>query len=464
MEVKIAGFNIDKSLIDQLKGKDVATPETISAAYARISRSDMTVTELRKESLHEVEKARKSNMNIVFEMGHSSIAEHAVFNFDIIGVSRYLTEFIQKSRLVSFTEKSQRYVTLKGDYVVPEELLGSDLKKEFIQVIHLQNELYQKLFEKGKSYLTKNNYSGRKRELEGKAKEDARYVLALATETQMGMTVNARNLAILLRRLDKLNLIEAKTLKENIEDLVKKIAPSLVRYTNCDDYEKKLFGNLPTLEPISTTENLELLGCSENPDEIILSSLLFEKYGYDVYLLMNWAKHLDDAEKEKIFDKIFDKMKSFHTPPRAFELAHFTVQMTMSSSCYAQLKRHRMSTILKADYHPDRGYVIPPFIAELYMNTDIDKVMSKVHELYYKLEEKKKGLGDYILTNGHKTAVIFHANLRELYHFSRLRSDKHSQWEIQQISNNLIEVISKKAPLSGKYLMGKDEFKLQALR
>jgi flavin-dependent thymidylate synthase len=464
MEVKIAGFNIDKSLIDGLKYQEMVTPETISAAYARISRSEKSIGELRKEAMQHVDKARKSNMNIVFEMGHSSIAEHAVFNFDIVGISRYLTEFIQRSRLVSFTEKSQRYVTLKGDYVIPEELLGTDLKKEFIDVIHLQNDLYQKLFEKGKSYLTQNKFSGKQRELEGKAKEDARYVLALATETQMGMTANARNLAILLRRLDKLNLIEATKLREQIEALVKKIAPSLVRYTKADEYEKKLMKSLPKVENISTTDNLELLGCSDNPDEIILASLLFEKYGYDVYLLMNWVKNLSHEEKEKIFDKIFDKMKSFHSVPRSFELAHFTVQMTMSSSCYAQLKRHRMSTILKADYHPDKGYVIPPFIGELYMNTDIEKVMNKVHDLYFKLEDKKKGLGDYILTNGHKTAVIFHANLRELYHFSRLRSDKHAQWEIQQISNNLIEVIRKKAPLSGKFLMGKDEFKLQSLR
>ena len=41
MIVKIAGYNIDKSLIDKLNLPQQATPETISAAYARISRSTM---------------------------------------------------------------------------------------------------------------------------------------------------------------------------------------------------------------------------------------------------------------------------------------------------------------------------------------------------------------------------------------------------------------------------------------
>src|SRR6056297_3169615 len=131
MIIKIAGYNIDQSLIAQIKNQKIATPETISAAYARISRSKKDVTTLREKALEEVEKARQSNDNIIFEMGHSSVAEHAVFNFDLIGVSRYLVETIQKTRLASFTEKSQRYVTLDGDYVVPPEIVGSKLEKDF---------------------------------------------------------------------------------------------------------------------------------------------------------------------------------------------------------------------------------------------------------------------------------------------------------------------------------------------
>ena len=76
MKVSLAGYNIDSSLISNLPNPNVATPEVISAAYARISRSTKSVTELRDIARDEVEKARESNENIIFEMGHSSIAEH----------------------------------------------------------------------------------------------------------------------------------------------------------------------------------------------------------------------------------------------------------------------------------------------------------------------------------------------------------------------------------------------------
>lgn len=458
MKVNIAGYNIDKSLIDSLPNQNIATPETISAAYARISRSQKSVTELREQALGEVEKARSSNDSIIFDMGHSSVAEHAVYNIDLIGVSRYITEFIQRSRLASFTEKSQRYVTLKGDYVIPQEIAGTDLETEFKKIIKKQNELYSSLYKLGKQHLEETGFKGEIRELQGRAKEDARYVLALATKTQMGMTINARSLAVLLRRLDRLDILEAKQLKEAIEVQVKKITPSLIRYTDATDFERKINACLPDIGELSYNDRIELLGHTNHPEESIIATMAFEKTGYDAVLLFNWAKNLTKDEKEGIFRDLFNKMSGHNSTPRAFEVAHFTLQMSMSSSCFGQLKRHRMSTIVRSGYDPKRGYVVPPLLVELKANEQIADVMKEVHKLYYKLEEKKIGLGSYILTNGHKLAVIFQANLRELYHFSRLRSDCHAQWEIREVSHKIDELIRAEVPLAAKFMMGKDQF------
>ena len=88
MEVILAGHNIDYEIIREIAAahpeRQDLTPETVAAAYARISRNPRPVNELRTLARGEVEKARASNRNIVFEMGHSSIAEHAVFNLDVL--------------------------------------------------------------------------------------------------------------------------------------------------------------------------------------------------------------------------------------------------------------------------------------------------------------------------------------------------------------------------------------------
>ena len=84
--------------------------------------------------------------------------------------------------------------------------------------------------------------------------------------------------------------------------------------------------------------------------------------------------------------------------------------------------------------------------------------MKSVNKLYEKLQKTKPGLGNYILTNAHRVNVVFKANLRELYHFSRLRSDKHAQWEIQELSQKIEMLVKDKAPLAASRMMGKDKF------
>ena len=111
------------------------TPETLSAAYARISRDPKHVTELRRAARFSVARARKSNENIIFGLGHASVAEHATFNFDISGISRLASETLQSHRLLSFTEKSQRYITIGEDYVVPPEICGSDFEASFLEFV-----------------------------------------------------------------------------------------------------------------------------------------------------------------------------------------------------------------------------------------------------------------------------------------------------------------------------------------
>ena len=89
---------------------------------------------------------------------------------------------------------------------------------------------------------------------------------------------------------------------------------------------------------------------------------------------------------------------------------------------------------------------------------DIDALNKDVLKMYEKMENVKKGLGDYILMNGHGVDVLLKANLRELYHVSRLRSDSHAQWEIRELSLIMDQLILQESPFAAKYIMGKDQF------
>jgi hypothetical protein len=54
--------------------------------------------------------------------------------------------------------------------------------------------------------------------------------------------------------------------------------------------------------------------------------------------------------------------------------------------------------------------------------------------------------------------VLLKCNARELYHLSRLREDKHAQWDIQKIARKMSELAKEVMPLTMLTIGGKDAY------
>jgi len=481
MKIILAGYNLDTETIREFQKQNAQakhlTPETISAAYARISRSPKSVDELRAIARQEVEKARASNRNIVFEMGHSSVAEHAVFNIDILGVSRLLVEEIEKFRLCSYTEKSQRYVLFKDDFVIPDEIRKAGLEETFVGTIRKQNKFYHELYEKLKPYtFEKHKYLAEDQKtrsiLEGWAKEDARYIIAMATETQLGMTINARNLELMLRRLAAHPLDEAREFSRQLFKATKDTAPSLIRYTEATDYDR-LTRNLlkeavdavlkkkkdengdvfcPQNKPVT------LVYTTHQADEITVASLIHSSSGLSMKQCLQTVSQLNQNDKKKIIKATLRHIKSYDAVLREFEHVDLHFELIVSASCFAQLKRHRMATISSQDYDPLYGVTIPPAIQEIEMEDSFLKIIEHTEAAYRKIAEITPLAASYILTNAHRKRVSMKINARELYHIARLRADRHAQWDIRAVTEEMIALGKKTMPLTLMLVTGKDGF------
>jgi len=454
--------------ISEFLRRDNLTPETVAAAYARISRNPLPVDKLRAISRNEVEKARKSNETIIFDYGHSSIAEHAVFNFDIIGISRFLVEKIQKHRLCSFTEKSQRYVLFKRDYVIPEEIGKSRFLDDYVNLMEIQSELYHKLYE-----LIEPDFRQKYPELPGitvenLAKEDARYIVPLATKTQLGATINARNIEYILRKAFSSNVSEYSQFGNGIYSEVSKVATSLVKHFREKDYVQKVKERIkPFLIEHHTAENndkekefsdVTLVRHTANADDYILSFILAT---FSDESQARWKQQIEGfTEKEKLnlFRDVFQELKSYDSLLREFEMVDFVFELIISASCYAQLKRHRMATLIIHDYNPAFGNTIPDSVRAVSMEKEFNDVVTKTNELYYKIKEMNPDIAPYVLTNSHKRRVYLKTNVRELYHISRLREDESAQWDIRKIAEKIMRLAKEKAPLIMMLACGKDRF------
>jgi len=476
MKVLLAGYNIDTQVMKELRGKRrmaTLTPETISAAYARISRSRKTVDALRAEARQEVGQSRKSNRRIIFEMGHHSVAEHAVFNFDVIGISRRAVEEFENYRLCSYTEKSQRYVTLHGDYVVPEEIKDTPFDSAFQDIIYLQNRRYEELFLELTQYIHEK-YSGRidfmkyPGLLENLAKEDARYILSQATQTQIGATINARNLELMLRRFASHRLEEIRALGGHLYRAVEKIAPSVILFHRANDYDRRTYPELAKyLRKTGASgkrgtgdkeENVELVAYTPNADEKILAAILYRVKRAPYDRCLKAVKDMDLRARLELFRKACQYMELYDVALREFEYADLTFSLTVSAACFGQLKRHRLSTIVSQSYDPDLGITIPESIRAIGKARLFQAAIRKTEDLYAKIEKKLPGIGSYILTNAHRKRVLMKVNLRELYHISRLREDPTAQWDIRQLTNKMCRLAREAAPVTTQLLAGKTDY------
>ena len=146
------------------------------------------------------------------KLGHASTIEHVSFTFGIEGVSRVLTHQLVRHRIASYDQQSQRYVAAHGfQYITPPTIRENPAARaKYDALIEKIRATYDELTELGIP------------------KEDARYVLANATETKILVTMNARsllhffNLRCCLRAQWEIRALANQMLAE-----VKKVAPTL---------------------------------------------------------------------------------------------------------------------------------------------------------------------------------------------------------------------------------------------
>ena len=115
----------------------------------------------------------------VISSGHYSTIEHIQLSFAIRGISRACSHQLVRHRLMSFSQKSQRYVKEieQFKYIIPSEIEKDPKLKERFEIYMSQ------IFEMYEYFISK-----------GVKAQDARSVLPNAVETSMVASLNLREL------------------------------------------------------------------------------------------------------------------------------------------------------------------------------------------------------------------------------------------------------------------------------
>ncbi|HOM09831.1 MAG TPA: FAD-dependent thymidylate synthase [Spirochaetota bacterium] len=144
--------------------------------------------------------------------GHHSILEHASASFRVLGASRAFTHQMVRHRLASFSQQSQRYVNEEEfNFIIPPSIAANnEAKTIFTDFMEQARIIYKKL-----------------RELSIK-KEDARFVLPNALESQIVISANFREWRhIFSLRLEKAAQWEIRSVCMQMLKILQDEAPSV---------------------------------------------------------------------------------------------------------------------------------------------------------------------------------------------------------------------------------------------
>lgn len=207
-------------------------PEQVIATAAKLCYSNSSIGELYDGLTPEKSAAFVEKL---MNMGHESPIEHVSFTFGIEGISRACSHQLVRHRIASYSQQSQRYVTMDNfEYVTPPSVVEAGLTTEYEAIINRISDSYG-LLQKALSNNLTNKFISEGLDKEKArlkadklANEDARFVLPNACTTKIVVTMNARSLYnFFAHRCCNRAQWEIREVAEKMYALVYGLAPTL---------------------------------------------------------------------------------------------------------------------------------------------------------------------------------------------------------------------------------------------
>lgn len=164
-----------------------ASPKKIIYAAARQCYSKHSAFKIysKKEKLSSAKL--RSFISQLVARGHLSPLEHVSFTFSATGISRICTHQLVRHRVASYSQQSQRYVSMDDfEFVVPQAIRNSPpAKAKFLEAVSGLKEKYQEI----RLILEKQSKLDKE-----KINQDLRFLLPQACQTKIAITMNSRQL------------------------------------------------------------------------------------------------------------------------------------------------------------------------------------------------------------------------------------------------------------------------------
>ncbi len=436
--------------------------ETIAVTFAKTSRSpepfDVIAAELDEE------KSAKFSEKWIVGYGHSSVAEHAVIHLAMENVSRLAIENIEGNRLASYTEKSTRYQEWNPKaFVIPDEIQASSLKSEYLQLMDQLFSTYAQALQALKpwSKATTPRMEGESEKAwdnraRVKAVDVARFILPAASMANVGVTMNARVLEYAIKKMLSSELAEIRMIGAETKCVGMQELPTLIKHTDPIAYygevRKSFTGVAHAIDTIRSTEWCKMLDADPYGEAKILAGVLY-RFGDDSYsVALDQVQNMDDETRQSLAGKLFERMGIHDQTLREMEYTDYTFDLVMDQGAYFEFKRHRMMSQTPQALTTNLGFAIPKGISEAGFEDKFCAAMDQANELYNRIAKSEPYAASYVVPNAFNRRVLCRLNLRESFHFCKLRSASNAHFSIRRVARGMYEKIVEIHPILAGFM------------
>jgi len=174
--------------------------------------------------------------------------------------------------------------------------------------------------------------------------------------------------------------------------------------------------------------------------------------GHNFQTCFDYVGSLSQAEQANLAEDLMADRGKFDQPLREFEYARMTFEAVMDQGAYFEFKRHRMMTQTPQPLTAHLGFAVPTGITAAGCEDEYLAAMRQAAALYERISAWNPAVASYIVPNGFNRRVLFSMNLREVFHFCRLRGAENAHFSIRRVAYQLAEAVTQVYPLLGQYL------------
>jgi thymidylate synthase ThyX len=479
----------------------VNLPEVVKGAlFARYSRSakslrrlflDEFVGDLEISGDHGVDatvglaRAEQLYDRVFFEYGDDSVAQLGGVHLACEQASNLLTKVLERGRLMSYMEKSTRYVAYdtrlpsgRYRYYRSPEILASPLGARYVGDMDRMFDAYRQLlpvlydhFSQRHPKVAGDSDFAHRQALKAKAFDTVRGLLPSAATSNLGIYGSGQAYEGLLLRMRAHPLPEARDYSDLMLTELRKVIPSWVRRVDVADrgsaWSKYRENNDAAMADLVTAlfgpdgagsadatspsagagPEVTLVDWDAQAEVKVVAAMLYPYSHLSEEELAARVQVMPLSQRLEIMDKYAgERLNRRHRPGRALERCGYRFDVISDYGAFRDLQRHRLLTIEWQGLTPYHGYTMPDAVTAAGGGPAYAEVMSRSAALYEALGEYfGPTVAAYAVTLAHRVRYSVQLNARAAMHMLELRTTPQGHPEYRDVCQQMHRLISEKA-------------------